>query len=91
MGPIHPTPTAPYWYNPTITAAALQQFKLSPTSPSPNKSSPTSVTTPLYPMVYKPTIISHGADSTSDHEDNDRKSVSPAKSASDSDISEIDP
>ena len=91
LGPIHPTPTAPYWYNPAITAAALQQFKFSPSSPSPGNSSPGSVTAPLYPMIYKPTIISQSTDNTSDHEDNDRKSLSPVKSASGSDISEIDP
>ena len=91
LGPIHPTPTAPYWYNPAITAAALQQFKLSPACPSPSNTFPNLVTAPLYPMIYKPTIISQSTDNISEHEDNERKSLSPAKSASGSDISEIDP
>ena len=92
LGPIHPTPTAPYWYNPAITAAALQQFKLSSSGASPGGSSSAStVTTSLYPMIYKPTVITQNLDSTSDHEENDRKSLSPTKSASGSDISEIDP
>ncbi len=91
MGPLPPAP-APYWYNPALTAAALQQFKLTPSSPSSDSGSPTSITAPLYPMLYKPTIISQPTENGSEHEDTDRKSESPAKSASaGSDISEIDP
>lgn len=93
MGPLPTNAAAPYWYNPAITAAALQQFKLSPTCPSPESSSPTSVTAPIFPLMYKPTIISQNSDNASEQEEPERKSESrsPAKSASGSEISEIDP
>lgn len=101
MPPFQPIQAPSYWYNPMVTAAVHQQFKISPPPPSPPASSTSSssvpITAPIYPIVYKPKIISP----TPDHDDNidtqkqdeepdrDRKSASPERSDSESPV--IDP
>ncbi len=89
-----------YWYNPMVTAAVHQQFKISPTPPSPpansSSSSGTPITAPLYPIVYKPKIVSPVVDNDDidtrkqdEESDRDRKSASPERSGSESPV--IDP